>query len=244
MKGKRTTLVAPAEAAAILCFLEGQYLLKFQDDQGHQVSKFLTSASVASAFTGQPIDSGWLPDGVNRWGKGSKGTWMLRWHQPAKYTFHVEQADERIRKLRISMPALVWFGQKTSYYIWAMKGSKFDPKGSLHHAPLPNIDSHGVICFGQNTRPSVESGGGFEKAWRLFWEAPFNGHHVQNKSGAHREDVRTQLNALARSKAASYPNDDLVKGAWTLEAAVKALTERGDSGHFEDMEVDDDFDDE
>ena len=37
MKGKRTTLVAPAEAAAILCFLEGQYLLKYNLDNTSQI---------------------------------------------------------------------------------------------------------------------------------------------------------------------------------------------------------------
>lgn len=225
MNGKRAALVAPAEATAIVCFLDGQYLLKWQDEEGAQVSKFLTSASVASAFTGQPVDSGWLPEGVNRWGKGSKGTWMLRWHPPAKYTFHIEM-DGKVRNLRMMMPALVWFGQKNHYYIWATKGPRFDPKGLLHHAPLPNIDTVGAICFGKNTRPSVESGG-FEKAWKLFWEAPFNGHHCQRKSRQHGDDIRLQLFALARSKAPSYPSDDLVKGNWTVEAAVKQLTERG-----------------
>ena len=57
---------------------------------------------------------------------------MLRWHKPAVYSAWLPDAEQPVKT---PMPALVFFGIGKAYYIWAMKGDRFGPKGQLYEAP-------------------------------------------------------------------------------------------------------------
>ena len=228
-KSQSQTIMPPEGCQAALFFLDGQYLFTYDGD-GAVHSKFVSPAAVRQAFAGEPVDSGWLPEGVIRWGSGSRGTWMVRYHAPAVYRVIIEGE----RSFRVPMPPLIWFGQKTHYYIWAVKGKSFDPKAQLYRAPLPNVNLNGLICFGKNAHPDVAKGG-FDKTWRTFWEAPFNGDHANTKSHAHKKDVREQLRAVAKSKEKTYPSTDLVRMGHTVESAIEMHTRR-DDGYDDDDE--------
>jgi PRTRC genetic system protein B len=234
-KIKHPSFTSPEGCEAALFFLEGQYLFQ-HDGDGQLKSKFVSPAAVARAFRKEAIDSGWLPQDelkVMRWGTGSKGAWMVGYKEPSVYSVLIASDNAKPQKLRLPMPAFVWIGQKHNYFIIAVKGKKFDPKADLYHAPLPNVGSSGLICFGKNPHPDVAKGG-FEGAWRTFWEAPFNDHQDNGKSRSHRDHVLAQLRKVAKSKAKAYPADDLVRFGSTLEQVIEKLASRGnDNGFYE-----------
>ena len=214
----------PHGATAALFWIEDEELLFQSVRDGAQVSKHVSPAAARQAFVNEPVDSGWLPPGVNRWGQSSRGTWMLRWHAPALYTVRLAK---RKQALKVPMPALVWFGQGRKYYIFAQTDARFEPDGELYLAPLANVNKHGLICFGKNEHPDVTKGG-FETAWQTFWAAPFNDDHSQGKSleQGNNGSINLLLQALARRKDAAYPVKDLVSMKTTLEQALAKLTRR------------------
>lgn len=231
---KKTSQIQPAilgplgvRAEAALYWVEGQYLFHSSGDAGEQV-KFLSAAALREAFAKEPVDLGWLPAGVNRAGVSSRGAWMVRWHAPAVYAIRIEG---RKAALRVPMPALVWFGQKRSYYLWAMKGKTFDPDGRLYRAPVSNVSAlTGLVCFGQNAHPDVAKGG-FEATWKTFWTTYFNNDHDRDKSRSNPAAILPRLRQLAGAR--EYPAADLVEVRATLNAAIARLT-RQEGATWED----------
>jgi hypothetical protein len=192
--------------------------------------KYLSPGAVRQAFAGEPMDSGWLPPNVRRWGTSAKGAWALAWYPPAMYSAWL---PERKREVKIPMPALAFFGQGTSYYLWAFQETTFNPKAQLFNAPCANVSTGlGLICFGENSRPNVQTGE-IDKTWRLFWDAPFSGSHIGGKDKKFK-DINEKLSSMARLKATVYPADHLVPSEHrllpkspTLEAIVDLMVKRG-----------------
>jgi hypothetical protein len=222
---KRSELIIPVgvKPQAAILVLENEFLLCAHDADGEVAQKYIGPAALRQAFAAEPIDSGWIPEGVRRWGVCSKGAWMLRWHQPAMYSAWL---PDRKRPVTVPMPALVFFGIGKAYYIWAMKGERFDVKGRLFEAPCANVNALGLICWGSNPHQDVAKG--FDQMWRLFWEAPFSGDH---EAGANR-----RMAELARQKAQRFPEEKLTPlsnrlfpNPATLEAVVERMTRRGES---------------
>ena len=208
---------------AAIYLVNDQFLLVANRD-GKVEQKYVSPGAVRSAFAAEPVDTGWIPEGVRRWGVGAKGVYMLRWHAPAVYSVWL---PERKRQARVPMPALVFFAQAKAYYIWAMRGDKFDPKGLLFNAPCANVNNLGLICWGSNPHLDVAEGGAFDRMWSLFWEAPFSGDH---EAGAN-----ARMAELARKKVERFPEAELtplshrlVTGPCTLEAVVERFTRRGE----------------
>jgi PRTRC genetic system protein B len=221
----RTAILAPGgmRADAALYFVGDEMLFHGVSEQGAEQIKFLPSATCREAFAKEPLDSGWLPPGVNRYGTGSRGVWMVRWHPPAMYAVRL---DDRKTPLRVPMPSLIWFGQKHHYYIFAARERDFTPNAALYHAPMANVNHYGLICFGKNAHPDVAKGG-FDPTWRTFWDAPFNNDHDDGKSKAFPDAVNDHLCQLARAKATEYPLKDLVSMNTSLNGAIERLTKRG-----------------
>jgi hypothetical protein len=218
---KQNKFVIPAGVTpqAAILVLENEFLL-VAGDGGKLTQKYISPGAVRQAFAAEPIDSGWIPEGVRRWGVGAKGTWMLRWHKPAVYSAWL---PERKHPIKTPMPALVFFGIGKAYYIWAMKGETFDPKGALFNAPCANVNGIGVICWGSN--PHRDAAMGFDQMWKLFWEAPFSGDH---EAGANK-----RMAELARRKAERFPEEELSPLSnrlfpnTTLDAVVERMSRRG-----------------
>lgn len=224
MNKRNGKLIIPAGVTpqAAILILENEFLLVSGDKDGIK-QKYISPAAVRQAFAAEPIDSGWIPEGVRRWGVCSKGAWMLRWHAPATYSAWL---PDRKRPVRVPMPALVFFGIGKAYYIWAMKGERFDAKGLLFNAPCANVSGIGIICWGSN--PHLDVSNGFDQMWKLFWEAPFSGDHDAGANGLMAE--------LARARAERFPEERLTplshrlfNGSATLEAVVERMTRRGEN---------------
>jgi PRTRC genetic system protein B len=111
--------------------------------------------------------------------------------------------------LTVPLPAMVFVGKATKYWIWATKTKKFAPDASLFRVPLPNVYLEwGQICWGVNTPPECNAQT-INSAWEMFVTSPFNSHLSSNKSRRHDRDIREQLLALYSKKAKKYPVSDL-----------------------------------
>jgi hypothetical protein len=221
---KRSELIIPAgiKPQAAILILENEFLLCAHGADGEVEQKYISPGAVRQAFAAEPIDSGWIPEGVRRWGLCSKGAWMLRWHPPAVYSAWLPEGESQVRT---PMPALVFFGIGKAYYIWAMKGETFNPQGLLYNAPCANVNGIGLICWGSNSHEEV--GSGFDQMWKLFWEAPFSGDH---EAGAN-----ARMADLARRRKKRFPQDHLTPLSHrlfpksTLDAVVERMTRRGEN---------------
>ena len=193
--------VAVTDAQAYVSYLEG--------NQENHVP--ISMAQALRIFSDCDIDTGWLPSGVVRCAETSKGSMVLSYRPPSRASILLDGRTGEIDALTIPLPGLIMLGVDTKYYLWALKEPEFSPEAVIHHAPLPNINGDGTICFGAN-KVQRASGDSISKVWALFWESPFSDHSVQGKSGQHPNDIRKVIRALAKKRRArAYPTADLVR---------------------------------
>lgn len=137
----------------------------------------------------------------------------------------------------VPLPLLVFGGVGNSYYLWAVKkinwqaASTFpnatascssrggNPNAVLYHAPLPNVGSSGLLCYGSNQPPTMGAGDDgntagqiLEQAWQTFIQSPFNDHLKQGKSKFSPADVRIQLIKLATTTTTTTPTSEPIQG--------------------------------
>ena len=199
---------ASADIPAQLLFLPGQYLLVTRVSEA-VTYKFLPPFAVTSAFSNEPIDSGWLPANTMRWGRSERGEWIMQFYPPRRYDIVLTNNSSKSISLNVPMPAFVFLGYGTDYWLWAIPCKQFDPQSQLCHAPLPNVMASGAICFGDSSPPPC-SPQGIGEAWKLFWSSPFSDHAVSYKSKSCPNDVREHLRKLHERKTKQYPTQDLV----------------------------------
>ncbi len=134
----------------------------------------------------------------------------MKFIPPRKHRLHLlgENADEP-QVITSPLPALVFAGVHTTYYVWALKSDHCNPSAPLFQVPLPNVYPDGHICFGTN-RPPEASAQTLKEAWLLFIKSPFNQDMAAGRSEEYPHDVRRQLLALAKAKASRYPVEDLM----------------------------------
>lgn len=207
---------------AALHLVDDQFLFVWRED-GERRYKFVSPAAVRSAVAREPLDSGWIPPTVRRCGSGPRGDWAIAWYPPGKYKLTV--LDDRLaaREISVPLPGLVFAGAGKDYYVWAAKGREFAAAAALYHAPLPNVEGGGAICFGSNRVPRA-SASTIEQAFAIFRDSAFNGHSVTNKSRKHGDDVRNLLFGLA--KARTFPEADLISAETSIERVAAALAGR------------------
>src|SRR5947209_18586585 len=78
-------LAAHAEYDAALLFTQGQHVFYYRRE-GELLSKGVSAQTLRAAFVEEPVDSGWLPEGVVRWGSGQAGTFLVKFIPPGKHT--------------------------------------------------------------------------------------------------------------------------------------------------------------
>jgi Prokaryotic E2 family D len=196
----------------------GQYVLFYCSGQEVR-TKPISDEALRSAFVGEPVDSGWLAEGVKRWGSGPYGTFIVKYIPPGIQTIYLSlDGGNGPTPCTLPLPGLVFAGANSNpsadqggggtitYYVWALS-EPFNPTARLHHAPFPNVYLEGRICFGDVHVPEV-SWKTIEKAWKLFLESRFTFSMVAGKSVRHDGDVRDML--LACQTLSCYPTDDLL----------------------------------
>jgi PRTRC genetic system protein B len=224
MKMKKSDVIR--EQGALL-FLDGQFALRYEENQ-RTVVKLVSPASVRAAFNHIPIDSGWMPDAVRRWGHTSRGEYVVLCFPPQRYHLHLvndfgdHRSGRKIVEVEIPLPALVFVGHGQAYFVWALAQKDFAPDAGVCHAPLPNVSLDGSICYGDN-HPPAASIGTMMSAWQMFIGSPFNGHLASGKSRAFPNDVRGQLLRLTERRARRYPSGDLLRAHGNLSQVVERV---------------------
>ncbi|MBD0264587.1 MAG: hypothetical protein ICV78_18235 [Tolypothrix sp. Co-bin9] len=207
----------------ILYFLDGQYIFRYCEN-GRFHYKLLSSSTVASAFRHESIDSGWIFNNIVRHGISPSGKWWVKFTPATTYNLQIELNSD-IQNITVPLPSLIFFCINKRYFVWAVKENSFIKEAILYHAPLPNVDDQGEICFGANLLT-----GDLEKDLSLFLQSPFTNHNVDAKSKKHNDDIRKILFTLATSKRRKYPINDLlpcertVSIDWKINSLLKRFS--------------------
>ena len=122
------------------------------------------------------------------------------------------------------LPGFVMLGVEDKYWLWAVAGERFDPAALPHQAPVPNVYSTGIICWGSNPPPAA-SAQTMQQGWNRFITSPFNDHLVQGKSRKHSTDVTQQLLTLSRGRRKTYSTNDLVPHQSGYRCSINDLIE-------------------
>ena len=227
MSNIQTDSPEPFPERAALLFLSGQYALRYRDERDGLMIKLLAPEAVRSAFSRIPVDSGWLPPEVRRWGHSAHGEYAVMFVPAQKHllrltnTFGERFPGKRIVKIEVPLPAMVFAGLGNAYAVWACAEAPH-PDAVGYQTPLPNVGGGAGICFGDNHPPRAKPES-IALAWKLFMSTPFNNHLIGGSSKAHPKDVREQLLALADSHADAYPVSDLVSCKHTIEEGIRRL---------------------
>lgn len=216
----------PADAKAALFFLEGHYQLNWREASVER-TKFLSPAQIGRAFsTRDAFDSGWLETNVIRFAQEKKTHKILSLLPAGRRKIFItdprarderetddEGADDSILEIEIPLPTLLLLGSGQSYYLWATLDKIVSQKSKISHAPFPNLDSSGGICFGRNTAPECRLDR-LENVWRLILDSPFNNHQAANRCQTHPGDARKLLFELNGKK--TFPKNALIKTQHTV----------------------------
>jgi hypothetical protein len=213
----------------VLEFRDGQFLYKWTDELGGAHEGFRSAASVREAFSGIPIDSGWLAPEIVRWGTGRRGEWVVAFMPPQAYelelTTEINGQTASVDRIKAPLPGLVLFGIGVKYYIFAVKTERLDPYQEIKRCPLPNVDQDGLICWGLLKPPRASAKTIFE-AFRLFMGSTFNNHYASGKSKERHDDVRLVLRGLAERLALQYPGTEEVV-RYPVKDLVRMVAETG-----------------
>jgi hypothetical protein len=170
-----------------------------------------------------------------RWGDGSRGEWAVLYIPPGLHqlelTTDAQATEAKLERITAPLPALIYFGGGTKYWLWALRNGQFDPHHELMRAPLPNVFQDGEVCWGPHKPPAC-TGRAIVKSWELFISTTFSNHAASGKSKNHNEDVREVLREAARAgETATYPTQDLIRfmeTGMTMDQVIKAFTQAGE----------------
>lgn len=204
---------------AELLFIDRNYILHYLDGNRH-IYKSLTSDVLRNAFANEPTDTGWLPKNIIRHGSSALGNWVVCFFPQQRYRLQVQS-----EQLYLPLPSSIFVGISNSYYVWAVKKTKFNSQLLIHHAPLPNVMNDGRVCWG-NICPPIASLSNIESTWWKFIDSTFNQDYTQGKSIKFDNiiDRLKLLNRRARiSNRSRYPTSDLIpiRDNLTVEEAVE-----------------------
>jgi hypothetical protein len=220
-------LAPPADARAALFFLEGHYQLNYREGSIER-TKFLSPAQIGKAFSVSDVfDSGWFDARVLRFAllakKKQKVLSVLPSRRRKVFITDPRSAEERetddnstqdsILELEIPLPALLLLGCGNSYYLWATLDRNITQKSKISHAPFPNLDNSGSICFGRNAAPECRLDC-LETVWQLIMDSPFNNHQSANRCRTEPDDARKLLLSLNGKK--TFPKNALIQTNYTV----------------------------
>ena len=206
---------------AELLFVDRNYILHYLDGNRH-IYKSLTSDVLRNAFANEPTDTGWLPKNIIRHGSTTIGNWVVCFFPQQRYRLQVQS-----EQLYVPLPSLVFVGISNSYYVWAVKKTRFNSQLLIHHAPLPNVMNNGRICWGNVCSPTA-SLSTIKSTWWKFIGSTFNQDYTQDKSIKF-DNIIDRLKLLNQKSRVSarcrYPVSDLVpvRDRLTIDRAVKLI---------------------
>lgn len=214
-----------------LIFLDGQLLFHYFDREAQtDAYKLLTVDSVRQAFMKESFDSGWIPEGIARWGITPGCLWFVKFIPPGRHKFYFADMGLQFpsRSQILPMPALVFVGigsdKRDRYHVFALAEDKIltHVKQEVFYAPLPNIGNNGAICFGDANPPKVTLQNA-DAAWKLFLETEFNNHSQDKKSQYSDKSIYEAYQHFLTPDSETYPVSDLVRFRYSFDSLIKEL---------------------
>lgn len=229
---KSSSLSPPTDAFGALYFLPGQYLFK-RLENGHEITKALSSEQISRAFREYRTDSGWICRNLLRYREEPEGNSILSFELAGIRRILVERSNGEVSEITLSLPTLVLLGYRNEYYLWAAKDKRISETTKLAIAPLPNIGGNlnGKICFGTNEVPEVRIEN-LDAVWKLIFSTPFNRDQANNKCLSKPDNVREFLFELSDSKAKRFPSSELIETDTTIEELWNRVVENKGNWSF------------
>lgn len=161
-----------------------------------------------------------LPPDCLGWSKFQGKERFVIYIPPAPQTVTVLWPGPKVERMTFTFPPLVWIGWGSSYKIFALKARPSELSERLFHAPFPNVDAKGNICWG-TANPPAASTRTIHEAFQTFKDSDFNNHQSNGCSEKHREDIRKLWQELSPIDGPlDYPLEDLISTRWVLGAVI------------------------
>lgn len=124
---------------AELLFLDGIYIFHHKDikiPEAH-IYKCISPEALRTAFSNEPIDTGWMEPGIVRWGTGSTDTYLVKFIPLATHTINCDE----LGSLTVPLPAMVFVGKGLKYWVWAIQEQEFTPQAPpfMRHYPMSTV---------------------------------------------------------------------------------------------------------
>jgi PRTRC genetic system protein B len=211
----------PDVQARLLFLRSDELLFQWNDETNNLQSKLIAHQDARIAFAKMEDDTGWLPDGVVRAGRNSRGAWVVYIARPQIMSISTDQKES----LSIPIPMSLFIGWGHRYYLFALRGKVFDMNGAVYRAPYPNVYDNGRICWGSHKVPVV-SPNNIGQTWQFFFATTFNEHIASGKTRTHADNALDLLRELSVARRKTFPVRELVKQTHSVNACIDSLLRR------------------
>lgn len=213
----------PDVQARLLFLRSDELLFQWNDETNNLQSKLIAHQDARIAFAKMEEDTGWLPGGVLRCGRNSRGVWVVYVAPPQ--IMHISTDQNEVLIIPIPMTLFVGWGHR--YYLFALRGKAFDVNDPVYRAPYPNVYDNGRICWGSHKVPSVTPLN-VRQTWQYFFATTFNAHIASGKTRRHSENALDLLRELSAARKKSFPVRELVQQAGSVNACLDNLLRRAE----------------
>ena len=222
MTKQQTSYLGP-EAVASISFLRSEELMFTWREEDKLQSKLISHEAAILAFnTTHTEDSGWLPENVLRTGRNVRGAWAVYVTRAQMMQIITDQDENLI----IPVPATLFLGWGSRYYLWALPNKKFNPGLPVFRAPFPNIYSNGRICWGNHKVPKATAAN-IGRIWEMFFSTAFNDHISGKKCQSCPGSVLELLRRLSADGATVFPGRELIGEYATVETCLQQTLQLG-----------------
>ena len=200
-----------------------ELLFQWNDETNNLQSKLIAHQDARIAFAKMEEDTSWLPSGVLRCGRNSRGVWAVYVALPQ--IMHISTDQNEVLSIPIPMSLFVGWGHR--YYLFALPGKVFDVNDRVYRAPYPNVYDNGRICWGSHKVPVVTPLN-IRQTWQFFFATTFNAHIASGKTRRHSENALDLLRELSAARKKSFPARELVQQANSVNACIDNLLKRAE----------------
>jgi len=211
----------PDVQARLLFLRSDELLFQWNDETNNLQSKLIAHQDARIAFAKMEDDTGWLPDGVLRVGRNSRGAWVVYVAPPKVINISTDQNES----LKIPIPMSLFVGWEHRYYLFALRGKMFDVDGAVYRAPYPNVYENGRICWGSHKVPVVTPDN-IRQTWQFFFATTFNEHIASGKTKTHSDNALDLLRKLSAARKRIFPVKELVQQAHSVNTCIDTLLRR------------------
>jgi PRTRC genetic system protein B len=211
----------PDVHARLLFLRSDELLFQWNDETNNLQSKLIAHQDARTAFAKMEDDTGWLPNGVVRAGRNSRGAWVVYVAPPQIMNIATDQNES----LTIPLPMSLFVGWGHRYYLFALRGKVFDVDAPVYRAPYPNVYDNGRICWGSHKVPAVTPHN-IRQTWQFFFATTFNAHIASGKTKTHADNALDLLRELSVTRKRSFPVKELIRQAHSVNTCLNGLLQR------------------